>query len=137
MFCFRCQPSYGDESVGLVVLFFGTISACHLFVVAATVDRLIAIKWSLRYSNIVSTRSVRFIQIIIWLYSFGAPLVGELLRILLNLPTAHEVVVYMTSSLCLVSALLVILFNIWMVLFAWRSLLKSKFFIKTESVVRS
>ena len=116
----------------LVVWFFGPIIASHLFVVAATVDRFIAIRWSLRYSEIVSGKTVKGVAMLVWTYSFSVPLCGEMVRRFFRSSDAHNVVVFMTSSTCLMSAAIVIVLNAWMVVFAWKSLVKSELLLSNQ-----
>lgn len=125
VFWFRCHPTYIHESRWVLVAFFGSISSSHFFVAAATIDRFIAIKWSLQYSVIVSTRNVRVVAATVWGFFFLLPLIGAISSFSANQDTVLFIAVIMMSCSCMVSALAVIVLNLWMVWFAWKCLKKS------------
>ncbi|CAK8690053.1 unnamed protein product [Clavelina lepadiformis] len=118
---YSCNSSFMVESLAILVCFFGTIVASHLFILAATVERFIAIQWSLRYSSLVTTKGTTLTAACIWIISFVIPIISAIGITQLHSPTVYTIATLIISSACLLCAFAVILLNLWIVSTAWKS----------------
>nr|XP_002120969.1 melanocyte-stimulating hormone receptor [Ciona intestinalis] len=115
---FSCQSNSSVQSTVVFVMFFANILSSHLFVLAATLDRFIAIKHPLRYSELMTSRRVRIVSLIIWVVSFLIPIGGGLGLNFGNSSIAYSVTTLTAAVISLTAAVVVIALNIWMVKFA-------------------
>jgi len=121
-FLYSCTEHFQVESLLLVVFFFSTIGASHLFMLAATTDRFIAIKWSLHYTKLVTTKNMRVTTLCIWFFSFLFPVLGALGILFWDNFLAYSIVTVVCSSTCLLAAACSICLNVWLIRFAWTTL---------------
>lgn len=109
------------EMFGIQGVFIASLLASYLFVTAVTVDTLIAIIWSLQYSTLVTTRRVKISVILIWALAIFISLFGIALMGWWDRPKGHSVMTFVTASLCMILAAVVIITNFIIVGSAWYS----------------
>lgn len=91
----------------------------YLFILAATVDRFIAVRWSLLYCQVVTTWRMRVVIFSIWALSIVLALIGFLLMIYWDMSKGYSALTITMASLCLIATVLVISLNIAIVICAW------------------
>ena len=118
----------------MVVIFYGPLAASNLFVLAATMDRFIAVKFALRYHQFVTTRGVRICAAVMWFWAFSGPVAWSIMTAathslpitidvphyeLLEMQKSLDILASIVMHTSLVAAVTVIITNICILVIAW------------------
>ena len=128
---FSCVASYSDEAIFMSVIFYGPLIASYCFILAAVMDRFIAIRLPMRYTRLVTTRTIRLAAAVMWILSLGSPITCV---VWIKSQSAAQsavnqgiiVLSYVMAYFTVVTASVIVILNLLIILYAWLSMVKRK-----------